>query len=169
MWLRDDVGIGEEHFVTATTKMVMSQIVQLADRQPSNGLLVLTSSVEGNAHDIGTHAVADFFEIAGWRAVNLGSDVPKEALVQCVRDYEPDLLVLAATLDTHRSVVQETVQLLRHELNKNGSELKIMIGGGAFDQSTDPRRMGADVFAADPFDAVVTAHRLFQLPEVAGL
>ena len=67
-------------------------------RGPPLGKTVLTAAVAGNRHDLGTQAVADFFEMDGWRIVHLGADVPADALVEVLESVDVDLLALSAAL-----------------------------------------------------------------------
>src|SRR5262249_31800717 len=76
MWELAEIDVAEEHFATATTGMVMAQLYPYLERKKSNGRTVVAATVEGNQHELGVRMVADFFEMAGWRAVYLGSGVP---------------------------------------------------------------------------------------------
>ena len=76
MWMAGEINVAEEHFASHTTKIVMGQLLSRAEFQPHNGKTVLAAAVAGNRHDIGLQAVADFFDMAGWRTIQLGADVP---------------------------------------------------------------------------------------------
>jgi hypothetical protein len=69
MWLLGEINIAEEHFATATTRLVMAQLQARAVCKPANGKTLLAASVAGNQHDLGIQVVADLFEIDGWRAI----------------------------------------------------------------------------------------------------
>ncbi|NIM61512.1 MAG: cobalamin B12-binding domain protein, partial [Acidobacteria bacterium] len=59
----------------------------------------MLACVAGNVHDIGVRATSDFFEMAGWRAINLGADVPHDEIARSVQFFDADVVVLAAALD----------------------------------------------------------------------
>jgi methanogenic corrinoid protein MtbC1 len=163
MWLTGEINVAEEHFASHTTKMVMAQLLSRADFQPPNGKTVLAAAVAGNQHDIGLHAVADFFEMAGWRTIQLGADAPIGDLVQAVECFEVDLLALAASLNVQLDAFKSTIRAVR--TGPRGDVVKILAGGLAFaDADNLPPEMGADGYAADPNEAVRLGGRLVGLP-----
>ena len=58
----------------------MALLCEKARGAAPNGKTVVLASVAGNVHDVAIAAIGDFFEIAGWRAINLGPDVPHEEI-----------------------------------------------------------------------------------------
>ncbi|MHC4398916.1 MAG: cobalamin B12-binding domain-containing protein [Planctomycetota bacterium] len=163
MWLTGEINVAEEHFASHTTKTVMAQLLSRAEFRPTNGKTVLTAAVAGNRHDIGLYAVADFFEMAGWRTVQLGADVPIGDLVEAVECFEVDLLALAASLNVQLATVRSTIQAVRS--GPRGGMVKILVGGLAFaDADHLPVEMGADAYAANPDRAVRVGCQLVGLP-----
>jgi methanogenic corrinoid protein MtbC1 len=153
MWLTGEINVAEEHFASQTTKTVMGQLLAQAHFQPPNGKTVLAAAVAGNQHDIGLCAVADFFEMAGWRTIQLGADVPIGDLVQAVECFGVDLLALSASLNVQLETVKSTIQAVRN--GPRGNEVKILVGGLAFAGPGNlDVEMGADGHAANPDEAV---------------
>ena len=113
MWLVGEINVAEEHFASATTKMVMAQLLPRAEFAPRNGKTMLAAAVAGNQHDIGLQAVADFFEMDGWRTIQLGANVPVGDLVQAVDCFEVDLLGLSASQATQFETLRETIAEVR--------------------------------------------------------
>jgi methanogenic corrinoid protein MtbC1 len=135
MWHAGELSIGEEHVITATTQRAMA-----------------------NVHDMGLRATSDFFEMAGWRALNLGSDVPHEEIARCVQTFDADVVVLAATLDPHLKGVQRAIEKIRALEDR---EVKIIVGGPVFKSVPDLwRRVGADGYSAAVEEAEPLATRL---------
>jgi methanogenic corrinoid protein MtbC1 len=153
MWQNGEINVAEEHFGSYTTKMVMSQILSLATCEPRNGKTVLTAAVSGNHVDIGLHAVADFFEMAGWQTIRLGADVPTRDLVESIECFDVDLLALSASLSVQLDAVKSAIEAVRTECR--GQRPKILVGGLAFADSGELAiQIGADGYAADPDGAV---------------
>ena len=100
MWQEDEINVAEGHFATSTTKSIMSQLRVHAPGKPPNGKTLLAAAVTGNQHDVGLQAVAEFFEMDGWRVIPLGPDVPIRDLVEAVDFYQADLLGLSVSLRT---------------------------------------------------------------------
>jgi methanogenic corrinoid protein MtbC1 len=163
LWATGEINVAEEHFASHTTKMVMSQLLSRAAFQPPNGKTVLAAAVAGNQHDIGLCAVANFFEMAGWRTIQLGADVPIADLVQAVEFFLVDLLVLSVALNVQLDTFKSTIQAARS--SSRGDVVKILAGGLAFaDSGSLAVEMGADRYAADPEEAVRLGGQLVGLP-----
>lgn len=162
MWLKGEINVAEEHFGSYTTRMVMSQILSLATCEPRNGKTVLTAAVAGNHVDIGLHAVADFFEMAGWQTIRLGADVPTRDLVESIGCFHVDLLALSASQTVQIETVKSAIEAVRAE--SQGQHPKILVGGLAFATSTElAMQIGADGYAADPEGAVELGSQLVGL------
>ncbi len=127
MWMTGEINVAEEHFASHTTKMVMGQLLSRAKSQPHNGKTVLAAAVASNRHDIGLYAVADFFDMAGWRTIQLGADVPINDLAQAVECFDADLVALSASLSVQFETVKSTIQAIRS--GRRGDLVKILVGG----------------------------------------
>lgn len=159
MWMNDEITVAEEHFITATTKMVAAQLRSYAEFLPCQGRTVVGAAVMGNHHDLGLQIVADVFEMDGWRVIYLGANVPIDDLVQAVSFYRPNLLGLSVALTSQLPVLKATIETVR----QNGQEVpvKILVGGCALVGLEDlGRQCGADAYAADPIEAVRVGNRL---------
>lgn len=157
MWHLAEINIAEEHFATAATLMVMSQLLPLAKRRPRDGRVVLVAAVEGNTHDLGVRLLADFFDIAGWRAIYLGASVPADELVIAATDFRADLIALSAALVAQLPTLESTIRTLRESLGPRCP--RILIGGCAFcgEAKSAWHGLGADAFAANIDDALSAA------------
>ena len=159
MWHADEINVAEEHFVSATTKSVMAQLMSRAEFRPSNGKTMLAAGVAGNHIDIGLQAVADFFEMDGWRAIQLGADVPTRDIVQAVEYFEADLVGLSASQSTQLETLRQTINAVRAV--ERGEKVKIIVGGFAFAGSEHlAPQLGADGYAPDPAAAVELGRQL---------
>ena len=162
MWHLGEISIAEEHFVSATTISLMSQLAGRAERAPRNGKCVLSAALGSDLHDIGLRAVSDLLEIDGWRTVFLGAAVPPEDFVQAVDDFGADLVVLSASLVSHRQNVRATVTAVRRAAEAAGRKAPwVLVGGPAFsdwDEAHD--QVGADGCATTASQAVHLARKL---------
>ncbi len=164
MWHRDEVGIAEEHFATATTQMVMSQLLRRSPVPALNGKTVVVASVMGDRHGLGTQLVADCFELDGWRVVYLGPDIPGQELPQALIDFQADLLLLSATLYTHLRALESTIAAL--QVLEETRSVPVLVGGHAFAEQPDlAEQIGADDYAADADAAVSKGRKLVGLGE----
>jgi methanogenic corrinoid protein MtbC1 len=162
MWQDVEINIAEEHFATATTRAVMAQLRARTAVKPANGKTLVSSAVAGNQHDIGLQAVADFFELDGWRVIQLGSDVPIPDLVEAVGFYQADLLGLSVCLSSQLTTLKETIESVRR--SDRGAEVKILVGGRGLSGVADlAAQFGADGYAVDPAEAVSVGSTLLGL------
>ena len=161
MWHLGELSVAEEHSVTATTERALSILARRLDRRPPNGKTVVAAAVAGNNHGLGVRVVADFFEMAGWRSICLGADVPPSDLAAAARHFDADLAVVSAALTTQLKAVRQSVEALRRVEDR---EVKILVGGIAFDEAPELwRRLGADGHAGAADEAVAVGARLVGL------
>jgi len=146
MWHGAEASIAEERVITETTRRLMTLLTHEHAKAADVGKTVIAAAVAGNAHDIGVRAVADFFEIAGWRALSLGSDVPPAEIAGAVQFFNADLVVLSTTLATQIKSLQASITAIR---SASGDSVKILVGGPALAETPGLwQRLGADGFAA---------------------
>lgn len=158
LWHAGELGIVEEHVVTFTTERLMALLAHRATRAPANGKTVVCAAVVGNAHDIAVRVIADFFDIAGWRSVHLGANVPAAEIASGLQYFDGNLLVLSAALSVQLPKVADAIAAVRRI---EGRKIPVMVGGMAFSDAPDVwRRLGADGYAPDAHSAVELAAQL---------
>jgi 5-methyltetrahydrofolate--homocysteine methyltransferase len=111
--------------------------------------VVAIGTVKGDMHDIGKNLVIMMLEGAGYKVLDLGTDVPIEKFLQVVEDEHPQIVGLSALLTTTMPQMQETVKRLR----EYGNRIKIVVGGAPI-SAKFAQEIGADGYAADAASAV---------------
>lgn len=161
MWHLGELEVVEEHVVTATTERAMSVLAQRAAREAANGKAVIAGAVADNSHGLAVRMLADFFEIAGWRSICLGADVPASDLATAVVYFDADLLALSAALPTQLKALRQAIETVRALPDR---DVKIMVGGLALAEAPELwRRLGADGSAPTADSAVALGLRLVGL------
>ena len=161
LWHLGDVSVAEEHLVSFATQRAMAVVVQSVPPGQANGKTVVAAAVAGNVHDIGLRAVSDVLQMAGWRTIFLGSDMPVQDLPATLTFFDADLLVITATLSTQLPRVRQTIRAIRERSDRN---VKIMVGGAAFDEAPEVwRKVGADGYAPTINAALEVGARLVGL------
>ncbi len=98
-WFRGECEIYQEHFAVAILvgrlEALLCQARQ-ANPQPSRSILVGT--VQGDRHGGGIVMVSLALEMAGWRAIPLGIDLPVREYQQAIEVWRPDALALSFVL-----------------------------------------------------------------------
>jgi len=118
---------------------------------------IVICTVKGDVHDIGKNLVSMMLEGAGFRVVDLGTDVSPERILAAVREHEPQILAMSTLLTTTLPRVPEAIKAL--EAAGLRSKVKVMIGGAPVTQSF-AQKAGADAYAPDAALAVDTAKKL---------
>jgi MerR family transcriptional regulator, light-induced transcriptional regulator len=158
-WQMNEITVAQEHFCTAATQLIMSQLYPQIFATPRVGRRVVAACVGGDLHEIGVRMVADFFEMAGWDSYYLGANTPIEGIVESVVQRRADVVAISATMSYHVPTVSDVVHAVRER--GAGWTPRILVGGYPF--RVDPelwRSVGADGYAPDASEAVALAERL---------
>ncbi len=158
-WQINEMTVAEEHFCTAATQLIMSQLYPQIFSSARRNRRLVAACVGGDLHEIGVRMVADFFEMAGWDTYYMGANTPITGLVSAAAEKRADAVAISATMSFHVSAVAEAVAALR--ASEMAHPPAILVGGYPF--SLDPdlwRTIGADGYAADASSAVALADEL---------
>ncbi|MFT5476418.1 MAG: methanogenic corrinoid protein MtbC1 [Planctomycetota bacterium] len=157
LWHLGAVNVAQEHLASQAAGRLLEQILIDAPRLASNGRTVVLAMAEGDAHDLGLRIVAAFFELDGWRTICLGANTPSEDLSLSVREFDADLVVIGATLNTHREAVTRAIELLR----ASRRDQRILVGGSAFNGiEARAKEIGASGTVLDARNAPVLGRAL---------
>jgi methylmalonyl-CoA mutase cobalamin-binding domain/chain len=157
-WQMNEMTVAEEHFCTAVTQLIMSQLYPRIFPTPRIGRRLVAACIGGDLHEIGVRMVADFFEMAGWDTYYLGANTPLDGIVRTVVERRADVLALSATMTYHVPAVAEVIRDIRE---RTGKPTRILVGGYPFRvEAMLWKRVGADGSAADASEAVECATEL---------
>ncbi len=162
----DEVGRGFEQGTVFLPQLLMSAeaataaFAEAKARIPKNegdskGTAVI-ATVKGDIHDIGKNIVRVLLENYGYNVVDLGKDVPPEAVVAAAKAHGAGLVGLSALMTTTVPAMAETIAQLR----ESGSAAKIVVGGAVLTQEYADM-VGADRYARDAIDTVRYAAEVF--------
>lgn len=165
MWHLGEVTIGEEHFATTTSALAMGAVRERMELGEPNGRSVLIASVPGNRHELAGRIAGLLLEGAGWRVLDLGTEMPASDLVRTAGDFGAELIVLGVMLTTQVETTRATMDALRAD--ERTRSVPIIVGGHVFDDAPNLwRRMGADAHAktlgqiVELADATIKAGRI---------
>ena len=156
LWQSNQISVAQEHFCTAATQLVMSQLYPSIFASAKKGRHLVATCVSGELHEIGARMVADFFEMDGWDTYFLGANTPLDSVLRTVAEREADILAISATMTFHVSKVTELIYALR-QAGLDG-RTKVLVGGYPFNIAPELWKMvGADGTASDAQQALKTA------------
>ncbi len=162
----DSVGKGFENKTVYLPQLLMSaeaaksafeRIKAAIPTGQGNGPAVVLATVKGDIHDIGKNIVKLLMENYGYTVIDLGRDVPPEAIVEAVIAHNAPLVGLSALMTTTVPAMEETVRLL-HE---KAPACKVMVGGAVLNAEY-AKRIGADFYAKDAMEGVRYAGTLYK-------
>ena len=156
LWLENRISVAREHFVSAATQMIMSQLYPYIFSTERRGHSFIGACVGGELHEIGIRMVCDFFEMEGWDTYYLGANTPAASLLQSAKANNAEILGLSATMPFHISILKDVISRIRQD--EYGKKLKVLVGGNAINNKKQLlNTLGADGFAPDAQKAVELA------------
>jgi 5-methyltetrahydrofolate--homocysteine methyltransferase len=140
---------------TAAKLAIDTATARMPDSKPAASRTVLLATVHGDVHDIGKNIVATLLGSYGFGVIDLGRNVPPEAVVAAAREAGVTLVGLSALMTTTVPAMRETIVQLRREL----PQVRIMVGGAVLTPEL-AQELGADAYAADAMGSVRIAGEL---------
>lgn len=125
-----------------------------ASAESTKGTVVL-ATVKGDVHDLGKNIVGALLENSGFNLIDLGKDVPAEAIVAAAKENKAALVGLCALMTTTMTEIDEVISQLKSE----NITAKVMVGGAALTQEYADEA-GADYYAADGVIALNIANSI---------
>lgn len=160
LWQTNRISVAEEHYCTAATQLIMSQLYPQMFGREKNGLRMVATCVGSELHEIGVRMVADFFEMEGWDTFYLGANVPITSIIRTLKEKSAHLLAVSVTMTFHVRAVKELIRAIRAE--KTLAHVRILVGGYPF--KVDPelwKYVGADGFGRTAEETMKVASELF--------
>lgn len=152
--------IWKEHVKTAIVRTIVENCYTYVITKrnhlnyPKRGVAAILCPPE-EYHDLGARMVADFFTIAGYEAIFVGSNTPYQDFYNAVDVIRPEVVAISVSnyynLVAAKKMIEELKKALDYPLN-------IVVGGSAFhDDTAKYQLIGADYFAASYEDILKLA------------
>lgn len=159
LWQTNRISVAQEHYCTAATQLIMSQLYPHIFATAKNGRTLVATCVAGDLHEIGVRMVADFFEMDGWNTYYLGASTPHASVIATIVERRADVLAISATITYHVEAVRDLIRAVRQD--PAASRVRILVGGYPFNQDRELwQKVGADGSAADAQSAIVLASQI---------
>ena len=159
LWQENKITIGQEHYFTAATQLIISQLYPYISNTEKTGKVLVATSVSGELHEVGVRMVSDFFEMDGWKTFYLGANTPTESVIETIVSKRADLVLISATISSLISEVIDLIGTIRTCVECRNP--KIIVGGYPFNIDKDLwKKVGADGQAEDAETAIELADKL---------
>lgn len=123
------------------------------------GAAVIIATVKGDIHDIGKNIVKVLLENYGYNVIDLGKDVPVEAVVEAVAAHQAHIVGLSALMTTTVGAMEATIKALRDTCKDR--DCKIVVGGAVLTQDYADS-IGADHYAPNAVSAVAYVNSILE-------
>ncbi|MFO8235572.1 MAG: cobalamin-dependent protein [Bacteroidales bacterium] len=161
LWLMNKISVAKEHYVSAATQMIMSQLYPYIFSTERKGYTFIGACAGGELHEIGLRMVSDFFEMDGWDTYYLGANTPVSTIISAIKEYKADVLGLSIAMPYHQSTLKESIKGIRQKIKKQ--QTKILVGGNGINNKQHIwEKIGADGYAPDAKQALELANRIIQ-------
>lgn len=133
---------------------IKASIAKRGSESVSKGRIIV-ATVKGDIHDIGKNIVKTILENYGYQVLDLGRDVPIEAVVDAAVQQDVKLIGLSALMTTTLDSMEKTIRALR----ASGHDCKIWVGGAVLTPDY-AEKIGADFYARDAKESVDIARKV---------
>ncbi|MBI5961459.1 MAG: cobalamin B12-binding domain-containing protein [Chloroflexi bacterium] len=139
-------------------RLMSFRVITTLDERPSLGTVIL-GSAPGDYHSLGRKIVGTFLKLGGFKAIDLGINVPAARFVDTAVREEAKVICVSALLLHTAEEIKEIRALLRERSLE--AQIKLVVGGAVF--NADPelyRAVGADATAVNAHSAVTVLKQL---------
>ncbi len=136
---------------------VIKAAMQQSGSEQGKKTTIVLATVKGDIHDIGKNIVKVLLENYAYDVIDLGKDVPPEAVLEAVVSTKAPMAGLSALMTTTVASMEETIKLL-HEC---APWCKVIVGGAVLTKEY-AERIGADFYAKDAMQTVHFAEEIYK-------
>lgn len=149
-WQRGEITVADEHQASAIVLRLIGRLGPRFRRRGRSRGTVIVTAPPGDRHSIPTALAADLIRARGFTVIDLGADVPVDALVRSASqaDHLVAVSICASTAGNEDAIAEATAAL------RDAVEAPVVLGGGAIRDADHARSLGATVHSAS-FDDVV--------------
>lgn len=149
-WHSGDISVGAEHLASAVAARIVGRLgPRFMRKGRSRGRVVMTTP-PGERHSLPSAMLSDLFRGAGFEVIDLGVDVPPDALATIIEITDsPTAVCISATRAESDRDIQRAVKAVR-----SSTDALLLVGGAAVADAEHARSLGSDGWAADGPSAV---------------
>lgn len=152
----DNDFIWSEHVKTSIIKTVIESIYPFVIKMKKEifplDIKVVLACPENEYHEIGLRMVSDFFSLNGYDSVFIGTNTPRNQVCVAISKTKPKYVAISVT-DFY--LLFEAQKLIQRIKTVHGNEIRIIVGGRAFENNLDSiSKIGGDIYYSTFLDIV---------------
>ena len=120
------------------------------DSTKSKGIIVI-GTVAGDLHDLGKNIFGNYAKSAGFKVIDIGSDVSVEKFINTIKENNAHILGMSCLLTATDLQLGKVIDELKKQNLKE--KVQVMVGGAAITKEF-AKSIGADAYAADAITGV---------------
>ncbi len=150
-WHEGTITVAQEHLATSVALRLIGRMgPRFARRGRSKGLVVVTTA-PGERHAIPSLMVSDLLRGAGFQVIDLGADVPEDAVAETIAGLDG---LVAVCISSTRLGADRAVRRSVRAIREAAPNVPIFVGGAAIADAAHAADLGADGWAQDGPGAV---------------
>lgn len=162
LWQSNIISVAQEHYATAVTQMIMSELYPQIFTSEKNGFKMASFCVGSELHELGIRMVTDFFEMEGWDTFFYGANAPVSDMMTTLEEETFDMVALSTTMMVHLKTLYGFIRNIREK--DRFKEMKILVGGYPFLVDQDLwQKIGADGTARNAETALSLTSQWFNI------
>jgi len=123
-WASGAITVAEEHLISERLRRVVSRIAESLPLLP-DAPVCLMAAAEGDAHTGGLSLTELTLREAGWRAVWVGAPLPVPDLVAAIRQWQPRMVALSASVASQPSALLASAARVAEACRATGAVLAL--------------------------------------------
>lgn len=150
-WHAGETSVAQEHLATAVALRLIGRLgPRFARKGRPKGVVVVTTP-PGERHAIPSLMVSDLLRGAGFQVIDLGADVPDQALDEIITNLDG---LIAVCISSTRLNADRAIRRSVAAIRRGAPDIPVFIGGGSIVDADHATDLGADEWAPDGHGAI---------------
>ena len=138
LWEKNDISVAKEHLSTNIIESVVFEVLEQFIVENTIEKHIFLCSAPNEMHGLGNKIASVVLEKKGYKVTNLGGNLPSDEILKAIELFEPDVVVLSATLQTSLIDIALIIEQLKNDDILISKNMSVAIAGGAFESISDP-------------------------------
>ncbi len=132
-WANGKIGIATEHVASNVAQTLIKIIMSRVSNKGNKKKIMICVPV-GEEHHLGCDVLETYLTTRGYRVYNMGTSIPTRAILDFIRDNDPDVVFVSITLPENIVAGQRLIKKINDTYNK-----PILVGGYALHTKDIPK------------------------------
>lgn len=140
MWEIGKISVAKEHISSNTLNETLTKILDEFPQHNKRDIHIFISSAPNELHGLGIKIASSLLEKQGFKVTNIGTNIPSKEIRKAILEFEPDIILLSATLLTSLLDIALLIDDITKEKSIYANPFKIGVAGGAFEDISNPAK-----------------------------